>query len=49
MINIDNDFKQINTVNGIGSNPAMPDVKIQGVAVFAAALSIIWDLLNFHF
>jgi hypothetical protein len=49
MVNIGNNFKQINTVKGIGSNPLMPVVNIQGVAVTAATFNIIWALLNFHF
>ena len=36
-------------VKGIGSNPVMPALKIQGVAVTDVALSIIRALLNFHF
>jgi hypothetical protein len=36
MVNIGNNFRQINMVKGIGSNPLMPVVKIQGVAVTAA-------------
>ena len=47
MVNISNNFKQINTVEGIGSNPLMPVVKIQGVAVTAEAFSIIWAAFIF--
>ena len=42
MVNNGNNLRQITTVKGIGSNPVMPAVKIQGVAVFAATLNIIW-------
>jgi len=49
MVNIGNNFRQINTVEGIGSNPLMPVVKIQGVAVTAEALLIIWAVFIFSF
>jgi hypothetical protein len=49
MVNIGNNFKQINTVKGIGSNPVMPVVRTQGVAVTAATFSIIWAAVIFNF
>jgi hypothetical protein len=36
MVNIGNNFSQINTVKGVGPNPVMPAVKTQGVAVTTA-------------
>ncbi len=49
MVIIDNNFRQINPVKAMGSHPVMPAVKIQGVAVFAATLSIIWAVVIFNF
>lgn len=49
MVIIDNNFRQINPVKGIGSHPVMPAIKIQGVAVTAATLSIIWAAVIFNF
>ena len=48
MVNIGNNFRHINTVKVIGSNPVMPAVKIQGVTVTAVTFSIIWAAFTFH-
>jgi hypothetical protein len=48
MVNIVNNFRQINMVKGIDSNSLMPAVNIQGVAVTAATFSIIWAAVIFH-
>jgi hypothetical protein len=48
-VNISNYFRNIGTVEVVGSNPIMPAVKIQGVAVTAATFSIIWASFIFHF
>jgi hypothetical protein len=49
MVNNGNNFRQITTVKGIGSNPVMPAVKIQGVAVFAATFSLYLRQIYFLF
>jgi hypothetical protein len=49
MVNIVNNFRQINMVKGISSNSLIPAVKIQGVAVTAATFSIIWAAVIFNF
>jgi hypothetical protein len=41
MVNVGNNFRHINTLKVIGSNPIMPAVKIQGVAVIAVTFIII--------